>query len=185
MRYVHVQLRLVAFLTMMIFCALPITASAESAWKISNDAQKALQALYAKSASAKALGERAIGILVFPAITKGGLVVGGQYGEGALIKSGKVAGYYSTVSISYGRQYGIQKYGYAMFFMSNAALDHLDRSDGWELGSGPTVVVGDVGASGGISTTTAKSDVYAFYFGQKGVMAGLGLQGTKITKIYK
>jgi lipid-binding SYLF domain-containing protein len=185
MRYAHVKPLLCTVLTVAILCAGPIPASADSAWKIGSDAQRVLQKLYAQSPSAKALGERARGILVFPAITKGGLVVGGQYGEGALIQQGKVAGYYNTVSVSYGRQIGIQKYGYAMFFMTDAALDHLNRSDGWELGAGPSVVVVDKGMARGISTTTAKSDVYAFYFSQTGLMAGLGIQGTKITKIYK
>ena len=112
-------------------------------------------------------------------------MVGGQYGEGALIEGGKVVAYYNTVSISYGLQIGIQRYGYALFFLTDAALKYLNRSDGWELGTGPSVVVVDAGAAGGISTTTAQSDVYAFFFSQKGLMAGLGLHGTKITKIQK
>lgn len=185
MRFTHVKLLLCAVLTVSILCTVPTSASADSAWKISNNAEKVLQALYAKSASAKYLGEKAKGILVFPEITKGGFVVGGQYGEGALIQSGKVTGYYNTVSVSYGLQYGIQKYGYAMFFMTDSALEYLNRSDGFELGTGPSIVVVDKGMAGGISTTTAKSDVYAFYFNQKGLMAGLGLQGTKISRIYK
>ncbi len=160
-------------------------SDAASAAEISRDAKAALQKLYAKSPPAKALGEKATAILVFPGITKGGLIVGGQYGEGALMKRGRTTGYYNTVSVSYGLQAGVQKYGYALFFMSESALTYLDRSDGWELGTGPSIVVVDVGASGGITTTTAKSDVYAFFFDQKGLMAGLGLQGTKITKINK
>ncbi len=129
--------------------------------------------------------KEAKGILVFPDIVKGGFIVGGQYGQGALIKGGKIAGYYNTVSASYGLQAGLQKYGYALFLMTDSALAYLDKSGGWELGMTPNIVVVDVGAAGGISTTTAKSDVYAFFFDQKGLMAGIGLQGTKITKIEK
>jgi lipid-binding SYLF domain-containing protein len=174
MRYDPIKLLLCAVLTVAILCSVPMVASAESAQKISRDAQKALQTLYAKSESAKTLGEKAKAVLVFPAITKGGFIVGGQYGEGALIKSGKVAGYYSTIQASYGLQAGIQKYAYAMFLMTDAAVEYIDKSDGWELGTGPT-----------ISTTTGQSDVYAFFFSQQGLMAGLGIQGTKITKINK
>jgi lipid-binding SYLF domain-containing protein len=101
------------------------------------------------------------------------------------MKEGQVAGYYNTVSASYGLQAGIQKYSYALFFMTDTALKHLDRSDGWELGTGPSIVVVDKGAAKNLSTTTAKSDVYAFYLDQKGLMAGIGLQGTKITKVQK
>ena len=163
----------------------PSNAIAASAAEINRDAKKALQKLYTKSSSAKVLSEKAKAILVFPAITKGGFMVGGQYGEGALMKGGKTTAYYSTVSVSYGLQAGIQKYGYVLFFMSDSAANYLNRSDGWELGTGPSIVIVDTAASGGMSTTTTQSDVYAFFFDQKGLMAGLGLQGTKVTKISK
>jgi len=160
-------------------------AMAASAAEIDRNVQKALQKLYAKSAPARELSQKAKAILVFPDIVKGGFIVGGQYGEGALIMNGKVVGYYNTISASYGLQAGLQKYGYALFLMTDSMLSYMDKSDGWELGLTPNIVVVDVGAAGGISTTTAKSDAYAFFFDQKGLMAGLGLQGTKITKIKK
>ncbi|NLC70586.1 MAG: twin-arginine translocation pathway signal protein [Desulfuromonadaceae bacterium] len=160
-------------------------AGAASKAELDQKVRQALDNLYAKSASAKAMKKEAKGILVFPDIVKGGFIVGGQYGQGALIKGGKIAGYYNTVSASYGLQAGLQKYGYALFLMTDSALAYLDKSGGWELGMTPNIVVVDVGAAGGISTTTAKSDVYAFFFDQKGLMAGIGLQGTKITKIEK
>ena len=100
-------------------------------------------------------------------------------------EGGKALAYYNTVSASYGLQAGIQKYGYVLFFMTDSAQAYLDKSDGWEFGTGPSIVVVDVGGATGLSTTTAKSDVYAFFFDQKGLMAGLGLQGTKITRIKK
>jgi lipid-binding SYLF domain-containing protein len=163
----------------------PNHAQAASAAQINREAEKALLKLYVKSNKAKALSEKAVAILVFPSITKGGFIVGGQYGEGVLLKQGKPVAYYNTVSGSYGLQAGIQKYGYVLFFMTDSAQAYLDKSDGWEFGSGPSIVIVDVGAAGGVSTTTAKSDVYAFFFDQKGLMAGLGLQGTKVTKIKK
>jgi lipid-binding SYLF domain-containing protein len=160
-------------------------ARAASAAEINRDAKKALERLYKKSSAAKALGEKAKAILVFPSITKGGFLVGGQYGEGALMKEGKTIAYYNTVSVSYGLQAGVQTYGYAFFFMTDSAREYLDRSDGWELGTGPSIVIVEEGAAGGLSTTTARADVYAFIFSQKGLMGGLGLQGTKVTKIEK
>jgi lipid-binding SYLF domain-containing protein len=160
-------------------------ALAASARELDRNARKALAELYARSPVAREKGEKATAILVFPGITKGGFIVGGQYGEGVLIKDGKTAGYYNTVSASYGLQAGIQKYGNALFFMSDSMLQYLDKSGGWELGSAPSIVVADKGAAGGISTTSAKADAYAFFFSQKGLMGGLGLQGTKVTKIRK
>jgi lipid-binding SYLF domain-containing protein len=112
-------------------------------------------------------------------------MVGGQYGEGALLRKGKTVGYYNTVQMSYGLQIGVQTYGYAMFFMSDAAMDYIDKSDGWEIGVGPSVVVVDTGAATSKTTATLKADIYAFFFDQKGLMGGLGLQGTKITRIEK
>jgi lipid-binding SYLF domain-containing protein len=156
---------------------------AGSAAEISRDAKDALQKLYAKSKTARELGERATAILVFPGIGKAGFIVGGQYGEGALLTGGDVVGYYNTFAVSYGLQAGVQKYGYALFFMTDSAREYLDRSDGWELGVGPNIVVVDAGAATSMTTTTAQSDVYAFFFDPKGLMAGLGLQGSKITKI--
>lgn len=183
------HLRLTTLLLVLAFAAFtlmsPNPAQAASAAEINRDANQALQNLYKKSSAAKALVEKAKAILVFPRITKGGFMVGGQYGEGALMEEGKTTAYYNTVSISYGLQAGVQKYGYVLFFMTDAAREYLNRSDGWELGTGPSIVIVDEGAAVGISTTTARSDVYAFIFDQKGLMGGLGLQGTKITKIEK
>ncbi len=156
---------------------------AGSAAEISRDAKGALQKLYAKSNAAKELGQKATAILVFPDIAKAGFIVGGQYGEGALLKGGEAVGYYNTVALSYGLQAGVQKYGFALFLMNDSAREYLDRSDGWELGVGPNIVIGDAGAATSRTTTTAQADVYAFFFDQKGLMAGLGIQGNKITKI--
>jgi len=163
----------------------PNPAQAASAAEINRNVKNGLEILYAKSPQARTLGEKAIGILVFPGIVKGGFLVGGQYGEGALLKGGKTAGYYNTVQLSYGYQAGIQKYGYALFLMSDSAVKWIDKSDGWEIGTGPSIVVMDTGAARSATTTTLQSEIYAFFFDQKGLMAGIGLQGTKITKINK
>ena len=163
----------------------PNTVWAGSAAEIDREVQSALASLYAKSSSAKTMGETAKGILVFPGIYKGGFIIGGQYGEGALLINGKTAGYYNTVQASWGLQAGVQKYGYALFFMTDSARDYLDKSDGWEIGAGPSIVVVDTGMAKSMTTTTVQSEIYAFFFNQKGLMGGLGLQGTKITKIKK
>jgi lipid-binding SYLF domain-containing protein len=164
-------------------CLMPAAqALAASAAEISRDANKALQDLYAKVPAAKAIGAKAQAILVFPTITKAGLGIGGQYGDGALIKGGKVVGYYNTSGLSTGLQAGAQQYGYAMFFMNEGALKSLDGAAGFEVGVGPSIVVMDEGKAKTTTTTTMKDDIYAFIFSQKGLMAGLGLQGNKITK---
>jgi lipid-binding SYLF domain-containing protein len=116
---------------------------------------------------------------------KAGFIVGGQYGEGVLLENGKLVAHYNSVAASYGLQAGVQAFGYALFLMSDKALGYLDKSDGWELGVGPTIVIVDAGKAKSLTTLTLKDDVYAFIFDQKGLMAGLGLQGSKITKLEK
>ena len=163
----------------------PGPALAASAAEIDRDARKGLQDLYAKNPKARELGAKAKGILVFPNIIKAGFMFGGQYGDGALFKGGRTVGYYNTVAASYGLQAGIQTYGYALIFMTDAALKYLDKSEGFELGSAPSLVVLDEGKSGSLSTTTLQNDMYAMFFDQRGLMGGLGLQGTKISRIDK
>jgi lipid-binding SYLF domain-containing protein len=160
----------------------PVVAGDDAA-EISKNANAALQSLYTNVAAAKALGAQARAILVFPKVTKAGLGIGGQHGQGALMKGGKTVAYYDTSGASVGLQAGAQTYGYAMFFMKDTALQALDQAKGFEVGVGPTVVVVDEGMAKSSTTTTMKEDVYAFIFAQKGLMAGLGIQGNKITKI--
>jgi lipid-binding SYLF domain-containing protein len=159
------------------------TSIAAGADELARDANASLQQLYASVPAAKALGSSAQAVLVFPKVTKAGLGVGGQFGEGALLQKGKAVAYYNTTGASIGLQAGAQQFGYAMFFMNANALAQLDKAGGFEVGVGPTVVVVDEGKAKTMTTTTAKDDIYAFIYGQKGLMAGLGIQGNKITKI--
>jgi lipid-binding SYLF domain-containing protein len=161
----------------------PSAAMAASAAEIDRDVDAVLKKLYNRVPGAKALAARARGILVFPSIVKGGFIVGAQYGEGALRKNNQIVGYYNMVAASYGLQAGVQTFGYALFFMNDAALTYLENSDGWEIGVGPSIVVVEAGKARTLTTTTAQDDIYAFIFSQKGLMAGAGIQGSKITKI--
>jgi lipid-binding SYLF domain-containing protein len=153
--------------------------------EIAADANAALQSLYGSEPAAKAIGEKAKAVLVFPSIVKAGFIVGAQYGEGVLFENGKFVAHYNSVAGSYGLQAGVQKFGYALFLMNDKALEYLHKSDGWELGVGPSIVVVDQGKAKSLTTTTLKDDVYAFIFDQKGLMAGLGIQGSKITRLDK
>jgi lipid-binding SYLF domain-containing protein len=143
----------------------------------------ALRMLYANSPMAADLGPRAKAILIFPDIVKGGLIIGGQHGDGVLRMSGKTIGYFNIVTVSYGLQVGLQRYGLVLLLMTDDALAYLLNSDGWEIGTGPSFVFMDVGMARSHTTTTLRKDVYAFAFDQEGLMAGLGLQGSKITEI--
>jgi lipid-binding SYLF domain-containing protein len=159
-------------------------ARAATAAEIDRKVTAALNNLYATNSAAKMLGAEAKGILVFPDIVKGAFIVGGQYGQGALRKKGRTVAYYNSVAASYGLQAGGHKFGYALFFMTDSALEYLDKTGGLEIGVGPAVTLVDEGLAKSLTTTTARSDVYAFVFDQKGLLAGLGIQGSKISRIH-
>ena len=158
-------------------------ASAATAADLDKDSRQALQTLYKTEPVAETLSRTAKAILVFPNIVKAGLVFGGSYGEGELIEGSKVVDYYNSVTGSWGLQIGAQTYGYAVFLMTDNAVKYLKESKGWELGVGPTVVVVDEGVAKNLSTSSLKDDAYAFIFSQQGLMAGVSIEGTKISKI--
>jgi lipid-binding SYLF domain-containing protein len=154
---------------------------ASDAAQIQRDSAEALRRLYAVDRRAAALRQKAVGILVFPRIVKGGFIFGAEGGKGVLTVHGRVRGYYTIGAASFGLQAGVQWFSYALFFMNEQALTYLDKSDGWAVGSDPNVVVIDRGAGANISSTTLSQQVIAMPFGQNGLMAGLALQGSKIT----
>lgn len=165
------------------FVAVIQVVVADTAYQIDRDVEFALDKLYAKNPVAEHLSKAARGILVFPRIIKAGLVLGGHYGVGSLRRRGKRPEYYSTAAASIGFEAGAQVFGYALFFMTDASLRYLERSQGWELGVGPTIVVIDKGATTALTTSTAKEDIYAFFFNQGGLMAGFSVNGSKISRI--
>ena len=155
-----------------------------SAGDITRDSKTALRSLYVSNPETLQLAKRAKGLLVFPDILKVGFLVGGQYGNaGALFKNGRAAGYYNIVAGSYGLQAGVQSFSYVLFFMDNDSLDYLNRTEGWEIGVGPSIVLVDKGMARSLTSTTLQNGVYAFIFRQEGLMAGLGLKGSKISRI--
>jgi lipid-binding SYLF domain-containing protein len=158
-------------------------ASAATAEDLNNDAQQALNTLYKAHPFAEDISKKAKATLVFPNIVKAGLVFGGSYGEGVLYKGTGVSGYYNSVSASWGLQAGAQSYGYVVFLMSDKAVKYLHKTKGWEIGVGPTVVVVDEGVAKNLSSSTLKDDAYAFIFDQQGLMAGISIEGTKISPI--
>lgn len=183
----QIQTRISHFMLFLALTALSLVpvgpAVAATGHQLDQDSEAALAALYASTPAAKALGEKAKAILIFPNITKAGFIIGGQGGDGVLFKHGKRAGYYNTAAVSVGLQAGAQSFGFAIFFMTDKVLKGFETSKGWEIGVGPSVVFIDSGAGKDVTTLTAKADVYGFIFDQKGLMAGVGLQGSKITRI--
>lgn len=165
--------------------AAPVPANAADAATLEGSARGALESLYRQNPGARALRDKATGVLVFPNMVKAGFLFGGQIGEGVLFKRGRSAGYYNSVAASYGLQAGAKSFGYALFFMNAEALSYLDKSAGFQLGVGPSLVVMDAGMAASLTSAMITEDIYAFVFNQTGIMGGLGIEGSKITKINK
>lgn len=180
--YFSVSKAFFVLMAMVFGLAAPRLAAAAD-YKIEADSRAALTSLYDGSPGAKALGAKAKGILAFPNVIKAGLVVGGQGGDGVLLVNDKVIGHYNTAAISIGLQAGAQSFGYVLFFMSEKVFNDFRNSKNFEIGVGPNIVIIDAGAAKDLSTQTTKADVYAMIFDQKGLMAGISLQGSKITKL--
>ncbi|MDR3424098.1 MAG: lipid-binding SYLF domain-containing protein [Alphaproteobacteria bacterium] len=159
-------------------------ARADSPEDLNRDADQALQMLVTTNPSAAAIARKAKAELIFPKIIKAGLIFGGAYGEGVLKQGDKIDGYYNSVTASWGFQAGAQSYGYVVFLMNDKAMHYIHETHGWEIGTGPTVVVVDEGVAKNLSSTTMEKDAYAFIFDQQGLMASLSLEGTKISRIH-
>jgi len=159
------------------------SAHAATAEDLKKSADQALQTLYKSNSTAKDIAKIAKAILVFPKIIKAGLFFGGSYGEGVLTKNSELVDYYNSFSASWGLQAGAQSFGYVVFLMNDNAVDYLTRTNGWEIGVGPTLVVVNDGVARNLTTSTLKDDAYAFIFDQQGIMASLSIEGTKISRI--
>jgi len=129
--------------------------------------------------------DKAKGYLIFPKVTKAGLVVGGEYGEGALRIDGKTEDYYNIASASFGLQIGAQQYAIVMVFLQDDAMKRFRESKGWEAGVDGSVAIAKWGAGEDINTQNFKDPIVGFVFGNKGLMAGISIEGSKITKLDK
>ena len=163
-------------------CSTTATSAASRA-DVTASSSQALNLLVRENPAAAAISRQSRAVLVFPSIVKAGLMVGGAYGEGELRRGGTTVDYYTSFTGSWGLQAGAQSYGYAVFLMNEDAVSYLERSDGWEIGVGPTVVVVNAGVAENLSSSTLQDDAYAFIFDQKGLMAGVSIEGTKVTRV--
>jgi lipid-binding SYLF domain-containing protein len=178
----HTAIVVLVAIAMFVLPTTPVHAASKT--EINAEVEAALQTLEAETPGTRELAKKAAGVLVFPKILKAGFLLGVQGGHGALLEHGKTEGYYESVAVSYGLQAGVESFGYALFFMSKEDLDYFHRSQGFELGSAPSLVVADQGFATSLSTTTLQKGIIAFFFSEQGLMGGLGVEGTKITRIH-
>lgn len=151
--------------------------------QIDHRVSKTLTHFNAMNADNQTLSNKAAGVLVFPRVTKGGVGVGGEFGEGSLQVAGKTVGYYSVASASVGLTLGLARHSEIIMFMTQDALDKFTSSAGWSIGADAGVTVVSGGANGSYDTQTMQKPILAFAFAEKGLIGDLSLEGSKISKI--
>lgn len=158
---------------------------ADSKEEIDANVSATLVQFYALDPTHKSLSVRAAGVLVFPHVTKGGVGIAGEYGEGVLQVKGKTVGYYSVSSASIGLTLGVAKRSEIIMFMNQQGLDKFTYSKGWSIGADTGFALMSKGTGGSYDTKTLQRPILGFVFGEKGLMADLSLEGTKVNKIDK
>ena len=158
-------------------------AAAKSAKQINSEVNACLDRFYRQVPGSKELSAQAKGVLVMPKVVKAGLIVGGEYGEGALRIDKKSAGYYNLASGSIGFQIGAEEKDIVILFMTDEAIEKFKNTRGWEAGVDANVAMGTVGAGNRIDFTKIHDPIVAYVFDVKGAMADVSLKGAKLTKI--
>jgi lipid-binding SYLF domain-containing protein len=170
----------------LLLCGLVLSsapAAAASKEELDEHVRQTIEDLYRASPAARQLAGKSAGMLVFPSVVKAGFWVGGEYGEGALDVGHKTVGYYNIISASFGLQAGVQEKSVVLMFTTPEALAKFRQSDGWKLGVDGSVALVTLGAGKDFDTETLQKPIVGFVFNNKGLMANLTLEGSKISQI--
>ena len=151
--------------------------------EIDHSADRALKHFYMLNPGHRDLVAKAAGVLIFGHVTKGGVGIAGEFGEGVLRVHDNTVDYYSVASGSVGLTLGVATHREIILFMTQEALDHFTRSEGWSAGGESAIAVVSKGAGGQYDTATMGKPILGFVFGEKGLIGDLSLDGTKVTKI--
>lgn len=170
-------------LSIMVIFSFATVSHAKSAQEINAGVDAAMARFKKDVKGAEEYLKIAKGVLVMPNITKAGLIVGGQYGQGALRIGGKNVDYYSLIAGSVGYQIGAEQYDMVILFMTDEALKRFRTSEGWEAGVDGDITLIEVGANVSIETLRSQNPIVGFVFDQKGLMVGVSVKGAKFTKI--
>jgi len=164
---------------------LPVISYAATANEIDVNVNASLDRFVKEVKGAQEYLNAAKGVLIIPKVMQGGLIVGGEYGEGALRIGGKTVGYYNIASASLGAQIGAEQKDIIIVFMSQKVLKKFRTSKNWQAGIDAKVTVVNLGADESLDTKKFNQPIVGFVFGQKGLMAGVTIDGSKFTKMKK
>jgi len=174
--------RLLGLLAVCLVVASPCEARADSPGQLENKARGALSRLFRQNRQAAENIDSAYAVIVFPEARKISLGLGVTTATGVLFEKMKPFSFHNLTAFSLGLELGIQKFGYAIFFMNEEALDYLYDSRGFEIGSSPSLVIADGIFSGSKSTTTQRPGILTFAFSHAGLALNVGVHIAKITE---
>jgi len=143
----------------------------------------ALATLFREVEGSRELVAQARGVLVFPDVLEAGFMIAAARGSGALRIDGVTRSYHATTSGSFGLQAGAQSTAVFLLFMTDEALSRFQNSSGWTVGADASVTLLTVGASAQVTTATAQQPVIGFVLANRGLMAGISLDGARITRL--
>ena len=173
-----------SLLTLTLPLILSTGLSAKSIIEIDAAIESSLNRFTEEIQGAESYLEGARGILVIPRMWKAGVLLGFEFGEGALIVDGIKIQYYKALTTSVGLQVGVGSKDLIILFFDDTAMDNFLYSSGWEVGVDGAVALFSRGAAGAVDSITFKDPIVGFVFGQKGLIAGVSMEGTKFTKIW-
>ena len=178
------SIALMAAVLMMVSAAADM-ASAKTAKEIDASVDACLDRFYQQVKDGKEIAGKTKGVLVMPGVIKAGLIVGGEYGEGALRVAGKTVSYYNLAAGSVGLQIGGEARDIIIMFMTDNVLKQFQASKGWEAGVDANVALVNIGGGERVDFTKLNDPIIGFVFDVKGLMADISLKGAKFTKVEK
>jgi lipid-binding SYLF domain-containing protein len=180
--------RTIKAVVLLLAAVMVVGAAAENAWaktakEINASVNACLDRFYKQVKGGREMAAKAKGMLVMPNVVKAGLIVGGEYGEGAMRVGGKTVSYYNLASGSVGFQIGGQAKDFVILFMTDEVLKQFQASQGWEVGLDGNVALVNIGGGERVDFTKMKDPIIGFVFDVKGLMADISLKGAKFTRI--
>lgn len=159
------------------------TSFADTKAEIDANVAKTMTQFYSLHAANKSLAGKSAGMLIFPKVTKAGIGIAGEHGQGVLQVNGKTVGYYSIGAASVGLTVGAGTHHEVIMFMTKESLDKFTGSDGWSIGADAGITIVQAGTTGDYDTKTEQKPILGFIFGEKGLIGDLSLEGSKISKL--
>lgn len=127
------------------------------------------------------------GVAIFPAVTKAGLGIGGQTGEGLVfLRNGKGGwtgpAYMGISGASIGFQIGVQSVGLVLVITNEDGLRAFTGGNSFKLGADVAIAAGPVGRDASAATDgRAKASIYSYSM-SKGLFAGVSVEGSVINQ---